>query len=278
MTVFWYNGEYIPMNTPVFTALSRNVNYGDGIFETIRINNRKIYFWDFHFERLQKGIHVLQLNPDVILQNKTLLQDIILTLAEQNKIKHSAKVKIQVYREGSILLASQHTKTFIFCVETLPDCYEVHSKETIIYPDIALQYSVLSPLKTLNRLPYILAGIYAQAHNVEDAILLNTQHELTESTHSNLFYIMDNELYTPPLSSGCLEGVMRRVIMQHFKVTEKPLTINEVKKTQSLFTTNVIRGISPILTIKGIDKIFDVRHLLIKEIFEFLNTSIIQNE
>lgn len=274
MAVFWYNGEYIPIQTPVFTLFSRNVNYGDGIFETIRIKNKKIYFWDFHFDRLQKGIQVLQLNPDTVLQDKTLLQDVILDLTERNDIKNSVKVKIQVFRgeeTSTVLPVSNNVKTFIFCTETLPEYYELHAKNVIIYPDIALQYSVLSSLKTLNRLPYILAGMYARKNHVQDAVLLNTKNELTESTHSNLFYISENQLYTPPLTSGCLDGVMRKVIMQHFKVTEKPLGINEIKHVQSLFCTNVIRGINPVMHIKNTEKIFDTRHLLIKNIFEFLN-------
>lgn len=276
MAVFWYNGEYISLGTPVFTVLSRNVNYGDGIFETLRVKNKKIYYWDFHFERLQKGIQALHLNPDGFLNNKILLQNIILDLVERNKVKNNVKIKIQVYRgeeTGSVLPASHDIKTFIFCAETLPDTYELHLKEVIIYSDILLQYSVLSPLKTLNRLPYILAGIYAQAHKVQDAILLNTKQELTETTHSNIFYIVDNELYTSPLSSGCLDGVMRKIILKHFKVKERALSINDVKKAESIFCTNVIRGINPIFSIRGIDKTFDVRHLLLKEILEFLNVS-----
>ncbi len=277
MAVFWYNGEYIPLNTPVFTVLSRNVNYADGIFETLRVKNKKICYWDFHFERLQKGIQVLHLNPaDGILNNKTLLQNLILDLVERNKVKNNVKIKIQVYRgeeTGAVLPTSNDVKTFIFCAETLPDTYELHAKEVIVYPDVALQYSVLSPLKTLNRLPYILAGIYAQKNNVQDAILLNTRQELAETTHSNIFYIVDNELYTSPLSSGCLDGVMRKIILKHFKVKEIALSINDVKKAESLFCTNVIQGINPIFSIKGIDKIFDISHFLLREIFEFLNVS-----
>lgn len=275
MAIFWYNGEYIPTEKPIFTVLSRNVNYGDGIFETIRIKNKKIYFWDFHFERLQKGMQTLHLVPDAVLQNKTLLQDIILDIADRNHIKNSAKIKIQVYRAeeiGTVLPTSNDVKTFIFCGETLPDTYQLHTKNVIIYPDIPLQYSVLSPLKTLNRLPYILAGMYARAHYVQDAILLNTQQELTESTHSNLFYLIENELFTPPLTSGCLDGVMRKVIIQHFKVTEKPLQVHELKHVQSIFFTNVIRGISPVCMLKNTNQTFDIELPLIQNIFEFLNT------
>lgn len=273
MNIFWYNGEFVSLSQPVFTALSRNVNYGDGVFETLRIKNGKICFWDFHFERLQKGIKVLKLVPDIVVQDKTLLHGIILDLTEKNKIKNSVKVKIQVYREEqSGKKLPVNAKTFIFCSENLPDEYELISKHVIVYPEIFLHYSVLSPLKTLNRLPYVLAGIYAQTHQVQDAVLLNTRQELTETTHSNLFYIIENEIYTPPLISGCLEGVLRSIILHHFKVKEKSITVNELHQVESIFTTNVIRGISPVLSFRGADKTFNSQHFLIKRIFEFLNT------
>lgn len=270
----WYNHRYFEVREPLFSALSRNVNYGDGIFETLRVDKNKIYFWDFHFERLQNGIQTLNLIPTPILQDKSLLQDIILELLKKNKVQHKVKVKIQVFRSdntGKVFPSDHHTDILIFCAEKLSEVYVPSIKQVILYPDIQLQYSVLSSIKTLNRLPYVLGGMYALKNQVEDALLSNTQQEWIESTHSNLFYIIDNELYTPPLSSGCLDGVMRRVILQNFKVKEQSLTLDTFKHVDVLFMTNVIRGLSIVYKCKNLDKTFDIEHVLIKDILCFLN-------
>lgn len=275
MAVFWYNGQFYTLKKPIFTVLSRNVNYGDGIFETIRIKNGKICYWDFHFERLQKGIQVLGLEPDMLLQSKILLENTILNVVAKNKIKKSVRVKIQVLRSdetGAVIPDFHDTHTLIICTQTLPDVYSYTPKTVILYPDVSLSYSVLSSIKTLNRLPYVLAGIYAQKNNVQDAFLLNTEQEIIETTNSNLFYIIDNELFTPALQSGCLDGVMRRIIMQNFKVTEKAISTKEMMHVQSIFTTNVINGISPVIACKDIKKSFDTEHVIIKDICAFLNT------
>jgi len=273
--VLWYNEEYVEKTKPLFSALSRNVNYGDGIFETLRVKKDKIYFWDFHYQRLQKGIRTIGLVQDSILQSKTQLHDIILEVVQRNNVKSSVKVKIQVFRgdeTGTVTPVNHFTHTFIFCVEELSDTYSLSAKSVIVYSDVFLQYSVLSSIKTLNRLPYILAGIHAQKHQADDAILLNTKQQLTESTNSNLFYIMDKQLCTPPISSGCLDGVMRKVIIQHFDVTEKTLNIKDIKNVESIYMTNVIRGVTSVSSCKGLNKTFDTNHFFIKNILDLVNT------
>ncbi|MCS7028474.1 MAG: aminotransferase class IV [Bacteroidia bacterium] len=271
--LLWYNGNWISAQQPLFSAFARNANYADGIFETLRVQKNTILFWDLHFERLKKGIQTLQLIPQPILNDKNALQQTILELIQRNNIQQPAKVKILVFRaETNFALQAHSSEVCILCTELLPDSYLLQPKSAVVYDKISLYYSVLSTIKTLQRLPYVLASIYAQQNKVSDAILINAEQEMVETTHSNLFYIVDNQIFTPSIKAGCLEGVLRKVLIRHFNVKERAFKVSELDQIQALFTTNVIRGITPISFCKGIDKHFDVSHKIIRQIHTFLNS------
>ncbi|MCS7077786.1 MAG: aminotransferase class IV [Bacteroidia bacterium] len=273
--LLWYNGQWLSANQPIFYALSRNANYADGIFETIRVHKNKIFFWDLHFERLQKGMQTLHLTTSPILQSRENLQNIILELIQRNGIQKAVKVKIQVFRREEYFesnLLEHYPEVCIYCVEEVPLRYVLEIKNVIIYDLVPLNYTVLSSLKTLQRLPYVLAAIHARQNQVSDAILLNTQGQMVECSHSNLFYIVENQIFTPPIQAACLDGTLRKILVQQFDIQEYAFNFQEMEQIEALFTTNVIRGITPISFCKGVEKYFNTQHIWIRRIHHFLNT------
>ncbi len=100
----------------------------------------------------------------------------------------------------------------------------------------------LSNYKTSNALLYVMAGLYQKQHRLDEAIILNQNGFLCESTSSNLFVVYQNQIYTPALSEGCVAGVMRSVVLKLAKMYNLPLIeaqinpdiLNEADDSQTL--------------------------------------------
>jgi len=116
------------------------------------------------------------------------------------------------------------------------------SEEVIIYPN------ELTSIKTLNALPYILAAKEAKERKLDELILLNNHQGLVEATSSNIFLVKKQDIYTPPISEGCLDGVMRSKVIEiakklDFKMIEIPLKKEALLVADEIFLTNSIKKI-----------------------------------
>ncbi|PTM08050.1 MAG: aminotransferase class IV, partial [Bacteroidetes bacterium] len=144
---------------------------------------------------------------------------------------------------------------YIILSKTLNDnFYEFSDNTTIVdlYKDHYLSADLLSTLKTNNRLINVTGSIFAKENDLNNCLLLNTQKNVVEALNANLFLVKDNIIKTPPLSDGCIKGIMRKQIidivtlMPDFILEEASISPFELQKADELFLTNVIMGIQPI--------------------------------
>jgi branched-chain amino acid aminotransferase len=97
-----------------------------------------------------------------------------------------------------------------------------------------------------------LGSIFADENGYDNCLLLNESKNVTEALNGSLFMLMGNKLQTPPLTEGCLNGIMRKQIltiarkMEGIEVVEEPISPFDLQKADELFITNVIQGIQPI--------------------------------
>src|SRR5690606_38623372 len=106
--------------------------------------------------------------------------------------------------------------------------------------------NILANLKTTNALIYTQAAIQAQQNKWNDALIINTDGHILESTIANIFIIKDGILYTPPLSDGCVAGTMRRWVMDKlpslgYQIVEQSLHLADLKTCNEVLLTNAIR-------------------------------------
>lgn len=92
-----------------------------------------------------------------------------------------------------------------------------------------------------------MAGIEKLKHNIDDIIILNNKGLVCETLSSNLFLVIHNRLVTPPLSEGCVAGIMRQNVLTiarniGMEVLETPVGINAFEQAEEVFTTNAISG------------------------------------
>jgi branched-chain amino acid aminotransferase len=112
-----------------------------------------------------------------------------------------------------------------------------------IYTEARKSCDKFSHLKSANYLPYIMAAMYAKENKLNDCLVLNTYERIADSTIANVFVIKDKEIFTPPLSEGCVNGVMRRYLIEQYEIKEAALTVDTILSADELFLTNAMYGI-----------------------------------
>ena len=251
MNQFNFNGKIYPAGTAVLGPSNRGLRFGDGVFETMKCRNGRLILADEHYARIWKGMQTLHFEIPAHF-NPGRIEEEILKLAEKNGHHHGGRIRLTVFRgEGG-----QYDPLNLFpnyCIETwpLPNDNEVINSNGLvldIYHEVKKSTDILSNLKHNNFLPYVMAAFFAKKKQCNDALLLNTYGRVCETTIANIFIVKENNIYTPPLSEGCVAGVTRKVLIQQLHsqnrpLTEKQLSIPDVLEADELFLTNSIYGI-----------------------------------
>jgi branched-chain amino acid aminotransferase len=152
-------------------------------------------------------------------------------------------------------LPDNNSVEFIISTKTLnEDFYQLQDKSYVIdlYKDYFVSADLLSTLKTNNRIINVTGSIYAKENELDNCLLLNNQKHVVEALNANIFLVKGNTIKTPPLSDGCIKGVMRKQIIDiikllpDFTIEESQISPFELQQADEIFLTNVISGIIPI--------------------------------
>ena len=234
---------------------NRSFLYGDGVFETLKIVNQKVLFLEDHYFRLMASMRIVRME---IPMNFTMeyLETQILNTAIANKCSDSARVRITVYRnEGGYYLPETNQISFIIQAKSLPNSlysYESIPYEVDLYKDFYIAKQLLSTLKTTNKIIHVTGSIFAQENGFQNCLLLNDEKNVVEALQGNIFILLDGKLITPPITDGCLNGIMRKKIIslaksiENIEMIEASISPFDLQKAEELFITNVIKGIQPI--------------------------------
>jgi branched-chain amino acid aminotransferase len=245
-----FNGEILPAESQLLTVANRAFRYGDGLFESMRLMKGKLKFPELHAERLQKGMKALKIDG-YSQADSWFLNDKVEELARRNKVKHG-RLRLTVYRDAEGLYTPSQNKMG-YCLELQPidePRYFLNDKGLIVdvFTELPKPFNYLSNIKTCNSLIYVMAGLYKQQNKLDDVFLINQNGFLCEAGSSNIFVAYQNQLYTPALSEGCVEGVMRQVVMKlaldnNIPVTEAQINAQILNEADEVFLTNATRGI-----------------------------------
>lgn len=253
-----HNGIVFLSESFSITTKNRSFRYGDGLFESIRITNYQPHFLKEHFERLQTSMRILKMNAHPSL-NETFIESAILELAEKNDIGADGRVRVTVYRnDGGLYAPDTNEVSFLIEVESFDERnYMLNLKGYTIdlYAEFKKQQNQLSNIKSANSVLYVMASIYRKTNGLDECLLLNDKHYIIEGINSNIFAVKNGVLYTPPVSDGCVDGIMRRKIIEiaqdnRIAVHEISIMQNVLLGADELFLTNSITGIRWIVAYK----------------------------
>ena len=251
MNWIFHNGQVIPVEIPIFTANSRGVRFGDGLFETIKVVNKQMPLFPLHMERLNRGLAVLNMQ---LPENYTAdyITQAIVELCELKAIKGAARVRLTIVRgDGTLFTTEEPYASVIIQAEPLASDYGMFNETGLaidICPGIQKSCDQLANLKSNNYLPYVMAAQYARQHQLNDCLVLNAHNRICDGTIANVFWVHKNSIYTPPLSEGGVAGVMRQYLLSElpqasYTVHEKIGTPEELETADEVFLTNALFGI-----------------------------------
>jgi branched-chain amino acid aminotransferase len=240
MKFICFNGDII-LQQPLFTSENRGFRYGDGVFETIKVFKGTILLDQYHFDRLFLSLSLLKifLTPDL---NATTLENYILELCGANECLDSARVRLAVFRR------EEGHASFVIEASPLDEkANELNVKgwKINIFPDARKSCDAFANLKSANYLPYVLADLYAKESGCEESVVLNTENNLCDASKANIFLLIKNEVHTPALHQGCVNGVKRRFIIEELKKAGMAVYQHTVDETfllaaDEVFLTNAI--------------------------------------
>ena len=279
--MFNFNGTLVSQDTNILTQ-NRAFLYGDGVFETVKVINNKILFLEDHYFRLMSSMRVIRME---IPMNFTMeyLEKQILALVNKNGLSASSRARITVYRnDGGYYLPQNNTVSFLIHAVALQNtlyAVEKMNYEVDLYKDFYITKQLLSSIKTTNKIINITGSIFANENGLDNCLLLNDSKNVVEALHGNLFMVLDSKLITPPVSEGCLNGVMRKQIIslhkkiKNLEVIEAAISPFDLQKAEELFITNVIKGIQPITQYRKKSFVSKVSVQLLQQLNDMINTN-----
>jgi branched-chain amino acid aminotransferase len=223
--------------------MERAFVYGDLLFETMKMVNGQVQYFEKHMRRLLRSMEYLMMNTDGVAAQ------ISETLLPHKNEQTNARVRVVVNRNSQGFYLPTANEVSIN-VELFP-LLDLPPKPLTVctYRDNHKPCTPLSNLKTGNALIYVLAAIHARTMQCDDALIMNERGYICEATASNIFIREAVQWITPPLSEGCVAGVMREVVVKELKVKEEPLDFDRIRAADEVILTNAIQGKVPVAKI-----------------------------
>jgi len=250
------NGTILEKHKAAISIYNRGLNYGDALFETLRVSGGKIYFWEDHYFRLMASMRILRMEIPMNFTQEYLEKQILATIEANGAITGAYRVKILVWRqEGGFYSPTINEIQFSVACSDLQNPFYLlrqNQYEVELFKDHYITSGLLSTLKTNNKVINVLGSIYAKENKYDNCLLLNEKKQIVEALNGNIFLVKGDTIKTPPLKDGCLKGIMRKQILDiladlfDYDVQEVSISPFELQKADEMFVTNVITGIQSI--------------------------------
>lgn len=250
------NGRIVANSNAFLNFFNRGFTYGDAVFETIKVNSERPIFWEAHYFRLMASMRMLRMDIPMHFTPEFLESEIISLVKSYGQSSLSYRVKLYVHRKpGGLYTPSSNEIEYAITIDDLSsDLYIISEDdyEVELFKDYLIAPNLLSTLKTNNKIVNVVGSIFAKENNYANCFLLNTNKHVIEALNGNLFLVQGNTIKTPPITDGCLKGIIRQKIIDIIK-SDSDLTLEEVsisafelQKSDEIFITNVVCGIQPV--------------------------------
>jgi branched-chain amino acid aminotransferase len=250
-----FNGKLLLKEQVQLTPDNRGFKYGDGIFETIKILNNKVIFWEDHYFRLMASMRMLRMKIPMEFTLEFLEQEIKKTVHSEG-VAGMFRVRLNVFRKDGGLYTPE-TNEINYLIEASSVQYETkESYEIDVFKDFYNYSGLLSTIKTNNRMLNTLASIYADENELDNCVLLNERKGVVEVANGNIFIVKGDIIKTPALTEGCIKGIVRAKVIEiltkneNFTIEETAISPFEIQKADEVFITNAIMGIQVVTKYK----------------------------
>lgn len=251
MTFINRNGSMQESGTDTSWMQNRGFSYGDALFDVLKFEAGKVTFLEEHYFRLMSSMRMLRMKIPSHFTLEGYEKELLKTL-DANGSGDSARIRVSVFRSGRGYYFPESNQSE-YLVETgrLPESCD-SPYEIELFKDYHVSSGLLSTVKINNRMVNVLGSIFAQENDFQNAILINERKELVGATDSNLFLIKQNRIITPSIDTGCINGIIRKKVLEHLQksegrvVEERAVSPFELLRVDEVFLTNSIAGIQSV--------------------------------
>ena len=269
--IYSINGKYIDSSKANISISDAGFLYGEGLFETMRFYNRKIFSPLKHIRRLQKGLEIINLK---INYNQNSLLNLLDGVIEKNNLE-SGIIRLMITR-GDTNKAEQIPSIIIIIkpfYHIPKDPVKVLYLEEEKFPIIRFTPAI----KSMNYIGNMLAKNFADSKGAFEPVFYNKNKIITECAIRNIFYIKEDQVLTPSLDLGILSGVMRETIIDlvqsmGFNFKESHIPYNDITAMDEAFITSTGIGLLPCYW-DGWNSKFHITQSIKKELFKRINNS-----
>jgi branched-chain amino acid aminotransferase len=236
----WVNGEISEPDAARISPFDHGFTVGDGVFETCKVTDGEAFALTRHLRRLDRSASGLGLPaPDHELVRSGVKE---LLAAEPA----AGRLRITLTGGPGPLGSDRGDAGTTLTLAVSPESSWESATSVAVVPWVRNERSAVAGLKTTSYAENVVALDRAHQHGSSEAIFANTAGQLCEGTGSNIFVVIDGELLTPPLASGCLAGITRELVLEWCDAREADLPLDTLRRAEEAFLTSSTRDVQPI--------------------------------
>lgn len=243
-------------STENISVQNRGFLYGDAVFDTLKVVQGKIHFWEEHYLRLMATMRIVRMEIPHTFTMEFLENEILKTLSENQLHQATCIVRLSVVRKPSVGYIPL-SNAVDYYIEAMPFSNPFYQNQNVnyeveLYKDFYVQPDLLSTLHTANKMLNVVGSVFAQENDYQNCILLNSEKNVVGFLDGNIFIVTGNHLKTPPLSDGAINGIIRKKLIEiikktnDFTIEEVSISPFELQKSDEIFITNSTIGIQSV--------------------------------
>ncbi len=237
MSLSWWNGRTVPAGEVRISPDDSGFLFGDGLFETLRVDDGRARDVEAHLDRLLAGLRRVEID---LPEDRRALEQAVAEVAAAAP-RPVARLRLTVTRGTRLVTAALYEPPAVPAVIT-----------TCLLPQFRIDSaSPLAGLKSLCSQANRLALRVAESLGAWEALLLNEHGRIVEGSRCNLAVVLGNRVLTPPSSDGCLPGTVRRRLLEIGAIEERPLSPGDLAAAGEVLLMNSLIGVLPVSRLDG---------------------------
>ena len=248
------NGQIYANDDAFISIFNTSLISGDLIFENIIVSRNKVLFYEDHYFNLLSSMRILKIKIPMSFTPEFLEKQLLSLYAKSGFVDDNILMRILICNNVASKVNPNSVKYYIYDTQKINYSSINFEKYTLdVFKDYFKNTGLLSNLTTNNQLIQRIGLRYCQENDFNDCVILNNSKTISESLNGNIFMVMNDKVFTPPLNDGSNNNVIRTKIIElinndieGFDVIEQSLSVFDIQKSDELFISNINFGIQPV--------------------------------
>jgi aminodeoxychorismate lyase len=254
--IVFLNGEFVPEDQAVVSVNDRSFLYGDGLFETLRIVHGRPFRMAQHLERLVRGADFLKIKLPFTPKEIHKFAEQLVAKNEMGEAVLRVTLSRGVGPRGYSPKGAEHP-VLVMTLHPTPPLDQVIEWSLVTSSFRIPASDPVSSFKTTSKLLNIMARAEAEEKGADEALIINTNGEVAETTSGNLFWVYQDKICTVPTGRGVLPGITRAVVLEICQVLEletnkRVIKPEALRNSQGIFVSQSVFGIVPVTSFDGL--------------------------